>query len=164
MKLNVVDSKLKLAKTDLLCVFVFDREKPELPGGVKVHATALADMRGEFRELRLADVQDGSAKRVLFIGLGKRADFSAERLRRVAALGVQRADAIGANSATLWCDAACADAVGGGEHAGTALAEGALMGSYRYTRFKSKPRARKLEELTLAGPGKSFKSAAANGR
>jgi len=164
MKLHVVDTKSKLAKTPLVCLFVFEREKPALPAGVQLAATALADVRGEFRELRLADALRGSAERALLVGLGKRADFSVERLRRAAALCVQRADAIGAASAVLWCGADLAGAAGGAHEAGIALAEGALMGGYRYTRFKSKPRARKLQACSLAGPGKSFASGAQHGR
>ncbi|MEO6708259.1 MAG: M17 family peptidase N-terminal domain-containing protein, partial [Planctomycetota bacterium] len=144
MNFNVVDSKTRLGKTDLLVVFHHERAKSALPAGVEVHATALGDLRGEFRELRLADALAGPAKRVLFVGLGKTAEITSERLRRVAALAVQRADTIGAASATIWCDAELARQAGDEEIAGIALAEGALMGAYRYTRFKSKPRARKL--------------------
>jgi leucyl aminopeptidase len=164
MKFKLVDSKSKLEKTELLAVFVTDGAPPTLPEGVKLHATALADVRGEFRELRLADGQADNAKRVLFVGLGKAADFSLERVRRAAALAVQRADAIGASAATLWCDPKLLKAAGDVRSCAIALAEGAVMGGYRYTRFKSKPRARKLLALSLAGPGKAFRDGALHGR
>src|SRR5687768_7793424 len=102
MKIHVVDTKAKPSKTDLLVLFVPERAKPKLPPGVEVHANALADVRGEFREQRIADGLTASAKRVLFLGLGKPADLTVERARRAAALGVQRAESIGAASATLW--------------------------------------------------------------
>jgi leucyl aminopeptidase len=38
------------------------------------------------------------------------------------------------------------------------------MGGYRYTRFKSKPRARKLLSVSLAGPGKRFRDGVRHGR
>ncbi|HUR26885.1 MAG TPA: leucyl aminopeptidase, partial [Planctomycetota bacterium] len=164
MNFHVADSKSKLAKTDLLVVFHFERAKPELPSGTQVHATALGDLRGEFRDVRLADALAGPAKRVLFVGVGKSGDLTPERLRRVAAIAVQRGDVANAQVATLWCDGELARAVGGEEAAGVALAEGALMGGYRYTRFKSKPRARKLASVTLAGPGKAFRDGARHGR
>lgn len=164
MNFSIVDTKSKLTKTDLLVVFHLEKAKLALPAGVEVHATALGDLRGEFRETRLADGVAGSAKRVLFVGLGKSASLTLERLRRVAAVAVQRADGIGAASATLWCDADLAQTLGGEEACGVAFAEGAVMGSYRYTRFKTKPRARKLLDVTLAGPGKKFSDGARHGR
>src|SRR5690349_8629951 len=127
MNFHVADSRAKLARTELLVVFHHERAKPELPAGVEVHATALGDLRGEFREWRLADALAGAAKRVLFVGLGKHSEISVERLRRAAAIGVQRADALGAAQATLWCDRELARGVGGEEAAGEALAEGAIM-------------------------------------
>ncbi len=163
MNFTIVDTKAKLARTELLVVFHFERAKPALPAAVEVHATALADLRGEFRDIRLADALSGPAVRVLFVGLGKSADWSVERLRRVAALALQRAEALNCENATLWCDSKLAKSLGGEAIAGRALAEGAIMGGYRYTRFKTKPKVRKLNAAVLAGPGKDFLSGAQHG-
>ena len=164
MNFSAHDTKSKLAKTDLVAIFVAEKEKPVLPSGVEVSPTALGDVKGEFREQRLADALAGAAKRVLFVGTGKPADFTPERLRRVAALVVQRAEAIGAANCTLWFESALADQVGGAFAAGVAAAEGAVMGTYRYVRHKSKSKPKKLESVVLAGPGKHFEHGLERGR
>lgn len=164
MNVTVLDTKSKLPKTELLVVFHAERAAPRLPADVEVSATALGDLKGEFRDLRLADGISGPAKRVLFVGLGKPAEFTVERLRRVAALAVQRAEAIGAAGAVLWFEQALCESLGGDFAAGVAAGEGALMGRYRYARFKTKQKPRKLERVVLAGAGKHFENGVQRGR
>jgi leucyl aminopeptidase len=89
---------------------------------------------------------------VLVIGLGKREEADAERLRVAAALAAHEAARLEARS-VAWTLPASDD--GGG--AAEALVTGTILGSYRFDRFKGKGRdgedeAPRVEALTLLAP------------
>ncbi|MBL8857402.1 MAG: leucyl aminopeptidase [Planctomycetes bacterium] len=162
MKLTHKDSTSKLTDTDVLVVFTLEGEKPALPGGITLTKHALEGFKGEFREARLCDAVSGPARRVLCVGLGKKAQVDAERLRRVAAVAVTRAEAAQATTCTLHVDTAVAklaDAL----DLGLALTEGALLGAYTWQKGKSKPKVAKLTAVTLHGP-KNLAAAVTLGR
>jgi leucyl aminopeptidase len=162
MKLTYKEPSARLTDTGLLAIFVCQGEKPELPKGVVLPAHGTEDFKGEFRETRHVDASSGPAQRVLFVGLGKESEVDTEKLRRVAAIAVQRAEAAGVASATIFVDRAT-QALVGGDRAGTAIAEGAIMGSYRFELGKSKPREEKLKSVLVTGPGAALKSGIAKG-
>jgi leucyl aminopeptidase len=164
MKLSVKDRKAALAATDLLIVLGMEREKVALPGRVKVPALALKAFKGENREARLTDATGGPAKRVLSIGLGKAKDVDHERLRRAAAIAVKKAEKVRAGSAVLWISPSVERAGGGAAAAGQALAEGAAMGAYALTTFKSDAKPAHLKRATLVGGGTSFHRGAKRGQ
>jgi leucyl aminopeptidase len=151
IKLHTAAPAKKLTETGLLVVFAHEGSKPELPAGVKVASGAFDEFKGEFREARVADAVSGPAKRVLAIGLGKEGTLDPEKLRRAAAVGVQRAEALGAPSATLYANGLAVDPAGGAERIGTALAEGALLGTYRFDMGKSQAKEAKLKSTTIVG-------------
>ncbi|HVS18123.1 MAG TPA: leucyl aminopeptidase [Planctomycetota bacterium] len=161
MKLTVSDSKRGARRTDLELVLVFEGEQPELPGKRKLPPNALGRFKGEFRSTRV--VVDGDGARLCLIGLGKAAEFDLERLRRAGALAARQAESDGAAKALLRAGAAVEKAAGGARQAGEALAEGALMGAYRFEECRSKPRKAKLGELQLVG-GAEFRHGADRGR
>src|SRR5688500_15996594 len=77
--------------TDLLVVPVFDADSlddiPGLEAGSGGHiskALASRELQGKPYELFLTPLNGWKASRIALIGAGKRADFNAERLRRVA--------------------------------------------------------------------------------
>lgn len=160
MKIVTRDSGAKLAKTDLLCVFAFKGAKPMLPTGVSVERDLLADFDGKFRSALRTDAVKGPARRVLVLGLGDAGDLDTERLRRVAAMAVKRAEAAGLAGLTVWTSPAlskkCPDA-------GVALAEGARLGAYRFVVGKSKSRPAKLKSVTLCGAGTGFRAGVKRG-
>ncbi len=162
MKLVHQDPTARGAAHDLCVVFFFEGQKPELPKGVKLGEHALKDLKGEFREARLSDAQSGPFERVLMVGLGKEALLDSERLRRVAALAVQRAESAGVASCALLVSRALLDRAGA-ERLGTALAEGALLGAYRFDNGKSKPKPSKLKDVAILGP-KTLAGGIARGR
>ena len=163
MKLTSHESTSRLNATPVLAVFAPEGTKPHLPDGVKVSSTALDDFKGEFREVRATDALSGPAKRVMMIGLGKKDAIDAEKLRRVAALAVQRAEGASANAVTLATDPSFVKKVGA-DRAGTAFAEGAWMGSYRFEGGKSKPKGAKLKSITILGAGRDFHAGIERGR
>lgn len=143
-------------KSDLLVVLAFAGAQPLLPKKLELSKSFTSSIKGEFRELKHTDAGRGGAPRVLVIGLGKQADFDAERLRRVGALAVQRAEALECASVAVWTHKSVSTAAGGARAAGLALAEGAWLGSYRFLEHKSKPKATKLQRVLLCGDGNDF--------
>ncbi|MEZ6017020.1 MAG: leucyl aminopeptidase [Planctomycetota bacterium] len=155
MKSFSVKTAGKLARTDLLVVLALEGTAPALPEGVTAPDAFSAGFEAKARATR-ASFAAGLATQVLAIGLGPADKVDAELLRRVGAIAAKRAEALGVAKAVLRVDASFA-ALGAGEEVnGRALAEGALMGAYRYIESKTKPEARKLQSFTLEGPAGAF--------
>jgi leucyl aminopeptidase len=151
MKLLHLEPNARLDAHELAVFFAFEGQKPELPKDVALRDFALKDFKGEFREVRACDAQDGPVQRVLVIGLGKEEALDAERLRRVAALAVQKAEGAAAKNCALVVPRALSDKAGP-ERLGQAFAEGALLGAYRWEKGKSKPKEPKLQTAAVVGP------------
>ena len=163
MKITVKDTTAALPKTPYLVLFGVEGRAPALPTGVQLPKAMLADFQGEFRQTRMGYAIGGPAERVLLVGLGKLADRSAERVRRAVAIAVQQAESHKVDSAIVMLEEALAGATGGIDALGTAAAEGAVMGAYRYEGGKSQKKPRKLQKLMLVGPGASFKKGVERG-
>ena len=160
MKITVKDASAALTKTPLLVVLGVEGRAPSLPEGVEVPKALLSDFQGELRQVRTSYATAGPAERVALVGLGKVEDVDAERLRRAAALGAQQAESLKLDAATLVVGDLRVDAA----DAGAAAAEGAIMGAYQYVGGKSKPKDRKLQKLTVVGPGAEFRKGVARGQ
>jgi leucyl aminopeptidase len=162
MKLSFQDVRSSTPRCDLLSVLGLQGEAHVLPRGVTVPPLALRAFQGEFREARLTDALAGPAERFLQIGLGQRADLGPERLRRAAAIAAKKAEKVRAKRLCLWVEPRLAELVGAAA-AAQALAEGLVLGSYGFRRFKSKPKGPYLGESVLCGPGPAFARGARKG-
>src|SRR5947207_10015167 len=107
---------------------------------------AARGFEGKVGETCALPADDGST--IIAVGVGDRDNVDAEVLRRAAAAFVRAA----------WNDRAAALALmpSAPPHldrvaAGQAIAEGALMASYRFTQYKGDPKPCRLEELTIVG-------------
>jgi leucyl aminopeptidase len=103
-------------------------------------ALALRDQRFEGRVADLADVHTGGrlpVKRVLVVGLGPRAECTAEVLRRAAATAARRARDLGAASLVIPVLGVRAPGLGLALRT-QATGEGVLLGLYRFDRYKEK--------------------------
>ncbi|MEM7202106.1 MAG: leucyl aminopeptidase [Planctomycetota bacterium] len=169
MKIRVTAAQKTAPRAELLVVFALDesagRALPGLEDAVR-EAKATGDLRAGFRQLSLFHPTSISSKRLLFVGLGKRRDIDAERLRRAAALAQQRAEELEVRELRLWLsDRECGNVPI--EAAGRAIAEGLLLGAYRYDpprREKSKARHGQNAQVTFHGKDAStFKSGFATG-
>ena len=101
-----------------------------LPGEL-ASAPGASDARGGFRKLHV--VHPGAPERVLVVGLGEPGELDAERVRALAALVAKTARSYEA-SRIAWAvgdlgPVAPADAAG-------AIAEGLIMGAYRFDRYR----------------------------
>jgi leucyl aminopeptidase len=129
-------------------------------------ALALRDERFEARVAEVADLHTGgrlTARRVLVVGLGPRRECTAETIRRAAAGVARRARDLAATSLTIPVLGGRARGLGMAARA-QATAEGALLGLYRFDRYKEKGRGdRALAGLTLLVPTARERAAAREG-
>jgi leucyl aminopeptidase len=105
-------------------------------------------------------------ERLLLAGLGKRADFTQNRLRQAAGKAAPALRAAGAGDVTILVDGLDQDA----EETGQAAAEGSLLGLYRFLKYKTndaddrKKDVRNITLLTEAAPAvKALKKGAGTG-
>ncbi len=142
MKINVATGSIESTKTDGAVIPCFD---DEASGEVSGHVdTALGGMiarlhkRGDFKPKPGAVCllyPDGriAAERLMLTGLGKRSEFTQNRLRQAmgkAALALRKA---GAKDIAVAVDGLALDA----EVRGQAVVEGSILGLYRFLQYKT---------------------------
>jgi leucyl aminopeptidase len=88
------------------------------------------------------------ARRVVTVGLGKRADVTAETVRRAAAAGLRRARDLGARTVAL---AALGEGLPARQRAQAAV-EGAILGTYTFERYKREKSDKQVETLRVLEP------------
>ena len=148
MRVEVADKPLAEVESDLLAVLVFDGDDLTEP---LAGAPGSEDVKGGYRKTTL--IHPGQPRRALVVGLGDRAEFEPERARVAGAIAARTAGSMEATSMTLsGPDAEDAKALA------TAAVEGAILGSYRFDRFKSskdddEESGKHLDELTWIGDG-----------
>jgi leucyl aminopeptidase len=146
VKVQVRQSETATAETDLVVLGLYDGD----PVAAEIATAPGADAaKGSFKSL--SAVFPVGTPRVLVVGLGKREDADAERLRVAAAVAVREAKRLEAGS-LAWALPQFADA----EAAAAALVTGTILGAYSFDRFrKADPEAPKgagPESLTLLAP------------
>jgi len=88
------------------------------------------------------------SRRVVVVGLGKRADTSAEVVRRAAAAGLRRARDLGARNVAI---EVLGDRLPARQRA-QSLVEGAILGTYTFDRYKREKVEKQVETLRVAEP------------
>jgi leucyl aminopeptidase len=148
LRVEVTDKPLPEVEADLLAVLLFDGE--ELPDPL-AGAPGSDDAKGGYKKTALLFPEGG--KRALVVGLGDRNECEPERARVAGAIAARSAGSLEATSLVL---------AGPGSDDARALAaaavEGAILGSYKFDRFKStkddEDSGGKLEEIKVLGePG-----------
>jgi leucyl aminopeptidase len=123
---------------DTLCVGLFEGEEApsgidEALGGSLGRLIASGEAKASFKKVAvLHPGGDGGPARVLAVGLGKREELDPERTRIAAAVALRRAGELGARS-IAWAVPDATDQ----EATAKALAEGTLLASYKFDRYKS---------------------------
>ena len=117
------------------------------------------DFSGKEGETALVYAPEGLATpRLLLVGLGERASFTLEKLRRASATVAQRARALKLDEAAFTLPAP----EGSGIHeAAEAAAEGSALGLYRFDRYKTNAESRELKIFTLISDDKEAATAGA---
>jgi len=144
MKVEVKQAELTAVGAELIAVGLF--EEGELPAAVSTAGGADSASPG-FKKLAL--LRPEGTPPVLVVGLGKRSEIDAEKLRVAAAVAAKEAARLEATS-LAWAPPETDDA----EVAAAALVTGTILAAYRFDRFKSgdgddSPR---LGSLTLLAP------------
>jgi leucyl aminopeptidase len=125
-------------QADTLCLGLFEGDDAPAAldralGGKLGRLIESGEAKGGFKKVAVLHPDgDGGPARVITVGLGKRDEFTPERARVAAAIGLARARDAGAGR-VAWAVPEGVDQ----EQVGRALAEGALLGVYRFDRYKS---------------------------
>jgi len=145
MKIQVIEGHLAEHKAEAAVFVYFEGEAlpvgaasflDERLGGQIQDTIGLGDFKGKCNEICVAYTHDGfPVKRIVSVGLGKRADFSTERLRGAFAKAAQHIRAIHVKefSTTLAFD----DLKISPETAAEGVVEGVILGLYQYLPFKT---------------------------
>src|ERR1700749_1765440 len=151
MKVEVKQGELRDAGADLLVVGLL--EGGELPAAITGAAGADA-AKSDFKKLSL--LRPAGFAPVLVVGLGKRDELDAEKLRVAAAVAAKEAGRLEATS-IAWALPDAEDAAANAE----ALVTGTVLAAYRFDRFKSGDGddSPLLESLTLLGPAELAETA-----
>ncbi len=134
VRVGVRKAALNEVPTGLLVVGLHEGEDP--PASVRAAAEPAiseGDFSGKEGESALL-YADLAAPRLLLVGLGERSSFALERLRRIAANAARRARSLGVQEAAFVLRE---PENAGVEVSARAAAEGATLGLYRFTRYKS---------------------------
>lgn len=141
MKIRSVTTFDRPSAKELLVAFVRDGRSPELGATLEAFVKACkatGDLATKARHASLFYPSGrGMPKRVLFVGLGRRKDLTTEALRRAAAVAQKKAEALEVDKFLL---KVTDDVLGDLEPAAAAraVAEGLLLGAYRYDKPSKK--------------------------
>jgi leucyl aminopeptidase len=131
MHISAISQAAKNSDADTIALPIFDGEgaPPESPAEVG-ELLASGEARSSFKALALTHAE---GKRWLTVGLGARAELTAERVRVAAS-------AAGARARELSARALCWDLrAGGAPTIAAAIVEGTVLGDYRFELHKSAP-------------------------
>ncbi|MFH1770418.1 MAG: leucyl aminopeptidase [archaeon] len=147
MKITVKSGKPESLKTELLIIGSFEKEKftnkildNKLKGRIS-KAVKEKKFEGEFKQLfSVSSLGTISAEKVLLVGLGKRKEFTIEKLRRIAGFTAKVArDGKINNFITTLVETDVKDKTT--EEKALAVTEGMLLGIYEFTKYKTDKKA-----------------------
>lgn len=158
MKITAVSAPLAGAAADALVVGVYAEER-KLREPLARLDRALDGQVGETLDAEKFQAKPGQAthlptggrlgaRRLVVVGLGKRAETTAEVIRRAAAAGLRRARECGARTVAI---EVLGDRLGPRQRA-HAVVEGALLGTYTFDRYKREKPDKQVEALALVEP------------
>ena len=149
VRIDATGGALEEVSSGLLAVGLHKGESapPELAGATDA-IVSNGDFSGKEGETALVYAPEGIASpRLLLVGLGERASFTLDTLRRASAIAAKRARALKLDDAAfvLHVSEGSAARVAAAE----AAAEGAALGLYRFDRYKTSAEGRELGTFTL---------------
>jgi leucyl aminopeptidase len=146
VRVEVSQSQPVETGADLLAVGLYEGEQLS---GQFAETPGAGDAKGGFQKLTL--LRPEQPARVLAVGLGKREDVDAERIRLAAAVAAKEAEKLEAASLAWQLPESGAD-----QATAEALVTGTILAAYRFDRFQSTdpqdPRPARLESLLLLAP------------
>jgi leucyl aminopeptidase len=147
VRVEVASGALTEVEADLVAIALCDGES--LPGDL-ADAPGASEVKTGYRKTALLFGE--RPRRVVVVGLGKREELDAERVRVAAALAAKEAATHSATS-VAWVRPAADDP----SATAAALVEGTILAAHRFDRFRSRdpedPAPPELEQLVLLGEG-----------
>jgi leucyl aminopeptidase len=158
MKVTVTVAALAAVEADALVVGLY-AEEPKLRDVVASLDRALSGQLAEVltaerfqaKPTQVTYVHTGGrlpARRVVVVGLGKRADLTLETVRRAASAGLRRARELGARVVAI---ETLGDRLPAQARA-HAVTEGAILGAYTFDRYKREKTEKRVDELRIIEP------------
>ncbi len=144
MDVQVVAKALHEAETEVLVLTVFEDELKQLDylsvldeqlGGRLARIIESGEIQGKYREFTILHVDGIGAKRLLIMGLGRRKDFSLDRIRSIAANSARYARRINVREMAIHDFSHLSVDP---KDCAAALVEGVILGMYRFDKYKSK--------------------------
>ncbi|HEY6012226.1 MAG TPA: M17 family peptidase N-terminal domain-containing protein, partial [Nitrospirota bacterium] len=142
MKINVVAGKIEKQRTDGLVIPVFDDKNAgpnvgradKALGGMIMRLIKREEFKPKPGAVHLVYPEGRlPAERLILVGLGKRSDLTLNRVRHAAGKAAQYLRAAGASEISITAEGIGLDT----EEIGQALTEGALLGLYRFLKYKT---------------------------
>ncbi len=142
MKIDVLAGKIEKYKTDAAVIMLFENEKPGMVaervdkalGGMISRLIKKGDFKPKRGAVHLLYPEGRiPAERLLLVGLGKRSEFTLNHVRQAAGKAAPSLRSAGAQDITFIADGTGLDA----EELGQALAEGSILGLYRFLKYKT---------------------------
>ncbi len=160
MNVALASSEIQAIAAPLVAVAAYADDGNRGPGYDALDAltqgrlTSIASEEGftaESGKSLLVHTPDLAAKRILVVGVGKKADATAHELRKFAALATEEAEKRHLGSLSVVVPADLVDAAA----AVASMSSGVVLGAYRYTEWLTDPKEteRHLKAVTLVCPG-----------
>jgi leucyl aminopeptidase len=163
MKINVLTKKLTSVKTELLVIGCFEKEKfnqQELDKKLKGEITKAFKQKkfeGEFKQFySISTLKSIAPEKILLVGLGKKKDFSLEKLRKINGLISKIVcDSKIKRFATTLSDINVKEKL---EDKVQTITEGTILGNYQFTKYKTedKDKINELKELIILSNNKAI--------
>lgn len=158
MKLKVTMDKLETIKSDMLVLPYFSDDREVLGKLMEFNISQnnqlqnlldWKDITGKYKEFTMFYNNNIGFKRTLVIGLGKKAEFSPDRLRSVMAIAARNCRRIKASTMTVYCYNNHAMEP---ENYSRCIAEGIVLGLYKFKKYVSDDKSHlfDISELVLA--------------
>jgi leucyl aminopeptidase len=158
VKVEVTAGPLETVKADALVVGVYAEEKRLRDAAARLDkalggqlAEILAAERFAAKPAHVTHAHTGGrtpARRVVVVGLGKRAELTLETVRRAASAGLRCARDLGAKSVAM---EALGDRLPARARA-HAVTEGAILGAYAFDRYKREKAEKRVTALSVVEP------------
>ena len=145
MKINVLAGKIEKHTTEAAVIPLFENEKlgkvaervDKALGGMISRLIKRGDFKPKTGAVHLLYPEGRlPAVRLLLVGLGKRSEFTINRLRQAAGKAAPSLRSAGAQRITVVTDGIGIDS----EELGQAVSEGSVLGLYRFLKYKTNER------------------------
>ena len=148
MNIRLVAQSVFTQPLPAVVIFAFQKEPPAVPASLKPVVQRLTGKEFDGSDKQLLLVHTGGkagirAARVLFVGLGKRAEFNLEKLRRATGNAVKRLRDLGLDQAGFQLQPDTTEAL-------PAVVEAAILAGYKFTEFKAENHAANLKAVTIS--------------